>query len=396
METKVQSDVLNLLNKVSAIRENKMELKKQNLLYLLNNVSAINKNYDKIAEITGENFNIFQILKVGRREVMHSGFLAELLNPFGNHGQGITFLRLFFNKILKLTFENGKSENIKVRTEVPGEEGRVDIIIEFVNNVGFIIENKIDAGDGYKQLLRYHHDYPKYILIYLNLDGHPPSDQSIKDEKIELKEGINFIRLSYSRDIVKWLELCQKEASNYPLLRETISQYINLIKLLTNQTTNNKMEKEIVDSIIQSPENIKAAFEIAGGIEKIREGIILKLFESLNVGIDKDHWELKLGNESPLYNGLGFCYRPLNKKYQIYFRLSIGYSQIDLILYFDESQDETTTNKFNFQGKWLDETTYYRNSYIANDGLINIEDMKGKINEDVKKIVETLKEIPGL
>jgi len=64
---------------------------------LLSKASDIIKNYGKIAEITGENFNIFRILKVETNEVgTHSAFLSELLSPIGKHGHGDTFMRLFW------------------------------------------------------------------------------------------------------------------------------------------------------------------------------------------------------------------------------------------------------------------------------------------------------------
>ena len=63
---------------------------------LLIQVSAISKKYENAAKLTGENFNIFDVLKLSTSEVRtHSAFLAELLNPEGSHGQGDIFLRLF-------------------------------------------------------------------------------------------------------------------------------------------------------------------------------------------------------------------------------------------------------------------------------------------------------------
>ena len=50
----------------------------------------------------------------------------------------------------------------------------------------------------------------------------------------------------YKNDIIQWLEKCRKEAVTHSILRETITQYINLIKYLTHQTINENMEKEIV------------------------------------------------------------------------------------------------------------------------------------------------------
>src|SRR5688500_17218697 len=67
-----------------------------NINNLLQQIIAINKKYEGIADITGENFNIFRILKVDSNEVRtHSAFLAELLNPKGSHGQKDVFLKLF-------------------------------------------------------------------------------------------------------------------------------------------------------------------------------------------------------------------------------------------------------------------------------------------------------------
>lgn len=55
---------------------------------LFKEISAICKRYEEIAKLTGENFNIFQILGLQTSEVrLHSAFLAELLNSKGLHGQ---------------------------------------------------------------------------------------------------------------------------------------------------------------------------------------------------------------------------------------------------------------------------------------------------------------------
>ena len=63
---------------------------------LLDQVNAITAKYRKINDLTGENFNVFRILKLESSEVrMHSAFIAELLNPHGSHGQRDVFLKLF-------------------------------------------------------------------------------------------------------------------------------------------------------------------------------------------------------------------------------------------------------------------------------------------------------------
>jgi hypothetical protein len=69
------------------------------ILDLIKHVNNIFARYEKVNLLTGENFNVFKILKLGSSEVrMHSAFLAELLSPKGSHGQNSIFLNLFVNK----------------------------------------------------------------------------------------------------------------------------------------------------------------------------------------------------------------------------------------------------------------------------------------------------------
>ena len=76
---------------------------------LLHQVSTISKKYEEIKKITGEDFNIFKVLKVERKEVQtHSAFLSELLNSDGTHGLQDYFLNIF----LQLQIEKQNKHSI--------------------------------------------------------------------------------------------------------------------------------------------------------------------------------------------------------------------------------------------------------------------------------------------
>ena len=207
------------------------------LQHLLTQVSAISKKYDEIAEKTGENFNIFKILKMETKEVKtHSAFLAELLNPKGSHGKGDIFLKLFIEVV-----EEGKTSRLvkqehipytkkfdildfntsKARTKVEfhigqttdTEGGRIDILIESGNNK-IIIENKIHARDQPFQLVRYKKYGNNAPIFYLTLwQEQEPST----DSKKELKEGEDYKRISYENEILNWLEKCREKAVNHSI-----------------------------------------------------------------------------------------------------------------------------------------------------------------------------------
>src|SRR5437660_12720896 len=101
-------------------------------LELLRFTATQQRHADALAQATGEQFNIFQILRVGHLEVTtHSPILAELLNPKGRHGQGAAFLRLFLArfKIGGFDVERAKVNmeyHIGAITDKSG--GRIDIV----------------------------------------------------------------------------------------------------------------------------------------------------------------------------------------------------------------------------------------------------------------------------
>ncbi|WP_026764594.1 PDDEXK-like family protein [Sediminibacterium salmoneum] len=244
-------------------RENKSSL--IDAKNLLREVAAINKKYEGIETITGEKYNVFKILKVDTSEVrLHSSFIASLLDPNGTHGQGSAFLRLFLDfcqvKIDNLFHLDGSSVNV----EVTRKNGRIDIVVKLPNGQIIVIENKIYAIDQPQQLVRYKLNYPDCYLIYLTLSGDDPGENSITnlDSNTSLEKGKDFITISYRDEILNWLIECRKEATNHPILRETISQYINLIKYLTFQNMSNQNKQEIIDSIINNSDNLDAAQNI--------------------------------------------------------------------------------------------------------------------------------------
>ena len=296
----------------------------QSIHHLLAQVSAIGKKYEGIAEVTGENFNVFKILGLTANEVRtHTAFIKELLNPKGSHLQKEIFLELFCHQ---LQIEDFNCKDAFLGKEYTGrisddyaEGGYIDILITD-NESSIIIENKIYAGDQKAQLKRYF-EYGKktlkpFVLMYLTLDGKDASEWS----KGDLTEN-DFRKMSYSVDILNWLEKCREKATNLPILRETITQYINLIKHLTKQTMNEYMKNEIVSEVMKSSQSIAAAEEIVSNWNDIRLGVLSEFKNRLLSLNSVQDWDLELKFED---NDLGksesgFRFFKKNWKRSIYF-----------------------------------------------------------------------------
>lgn len=280
----------------------------QEVKNLLSQVTAINRKYEGIGRITGENFNIFKLLGVASSEVRtHSMFLAELLNPRGSHQQEAVFLNLFVKRFLVQDFDTASAMAdvefyIGAKTATTG--GRIDILVRDKTNRRIIIENKIYAGDQENQLLRYYNYDKGAKLFYLSLDGEVPSNWSTGGQ---LKEG-EYTIISYSNDVLGWLEDCKKEAVNLPVLRETIAQYVHLIKYLTNQTANHKMQEEITRLVLKDEENLQAFVTLYEASEAVLSQIITRLHESLKEVADQ--WQLTLAFDVDRnYGNTGFWFK---------------------------------------------------------------------------------------
>lgn len=228
----------------------------------------------------GENFNIFNTLGLQSDEVrLHSAFIAELLNPCGSHGMGAEFLSAFLKTVglpvdyivpSNVAVNNMVERAIGAKTADTG--GRIDIIMEDGGHA-VIIENKIYAADQENQLLRYF-NYAKgkfgsdnFSLLYLTLDGHEPSKESLGNTS-----EVKYKCISYANDILKWLDACAKLAFNKPLIRETINQYINLLKQLTGKDMDKQQQSEMFAAMAKYPEAVASIFH--NGFHSFRDYLL--------------------------------------------------------------------------------------------------------------------------
>lgn len=205
----------------------------------------------------GELFNVFRVCGVNHYETRHSAILAELLNPSGSHGQGNAFLSLFLEDAGLKDFDFNTSTAV-VQTESSMENGRIDILINDNRGKIIIIENKIYAADQYEQLKRYakfaqdHYGDGNYRILYLTLNGHNASGQS--------GDGVEYIKISYGDEILKWIRDCTACCASKPIIRETLIQYANLIKELTNQNMDAKHVEELLNVMANHAGEVAAMY----------------------------------------------------------------------------------------------------------------------------------------
>jgi len=242
----------------------------ENTKSLVGSAHRVVVHQQEIKRLKGENFNVFSILKMESYEnETHSAFIRELLDPAGSHFYGDIFLKLFLETVGYKGLLNVETASVHLekhigwRDDVEKSGGRVDIYIADAAGNTICIENKIYAGDQSVQIERYvNHNKDKNTVYYLTLFG----DEASKESKGELHEEFDYTCISYKSTILHWLERCLKEAAEQAILRESIRQYAILIRKLTDQLSDSKMEKDI-ENIIRC--NYPAAKLLASSISKL-------------------------------------------------------------------------------------------------------------------------------
>ena len=306
---------------------------------ILPQIQLLKDKYDELAAVTGEHFNVFSILGVEADEVRtHSAFLADLLNPQGSHRQGTAFLKLFLEKALEYSGPD-EYENFQVTKEASTGQGRIDILLE-KNDACIVIENKIYAGDQRAQVERYYR-YAKdkgfseeqIKLAYLTLDGSLPSKGSLgklPEERVKC--------LSYSADIINWLEECMKlqEVQRISPIRETVFQYRDLLKRLTGQSTNRRYSMELKD-ILAKDKNYKLIPDLEQAILEFKVQVQFKFWEELKKQIlelpEVVGWH-KTQDQEPSEKNIRNFYLASRNRYvmQTFYLETVNWNSYDIVL----------------------------------------------------------------
>jgi len=200
-------------------------------------LDTITKLSNEIKKQYANNFNLFLLLGVERKEVAtHSAILADLLNPQGTHCQNEIFLKSFllycsqkFGKVFPKFVDQIVNYTWFVDKERVTAFGNLDVVVSCPDlQFLLVIENKIYAAEQRDQLMRYalwmknqKMYFKKRILIYLTLDG---------SESFTAHEYL-YYKLSYRHDITNWLKKTLVEIQA-PRIHETILQYIEIITKL--------------------------------------------------------------------------------------------------------------------------------------------------------------------
>lgn len=173
--------------------------------------------------------NIFDILKISKKEIKHSNMLGWLFNATESHGMGDKFISLFMQTLVS----TNQIPNTRILDyllldfysfSVYREQKNIDILlVSHKEKITIAIENKVFSHEHDNQLNRYikqlEETYPDYqrIYIYLTPEGESPSDD------------VNWYIFTYS-DIADILEQICNNSNLNSEAELFIQNYITVIR----------------------------------------------------------------------------------------------------------------------------------------------------------------------
>lgn len=246
-------------------------------------------------------YNPLLVIRSQSDEVkLHSRIIHSLLDTRGKHYQGSLFLEPFLKM---LDFKDFALD--LHRAFVMREYKHIDLYISD-NDKHIIIENKIYAGDGDKQIERYIDslikdgaDCENIAVVYLSVESQKISPYSLgkwKNDKGYLVCGdkkIRYKNITYSNEILSWIESCQSKAKNITNLYATLEFYKKCVENIT------KGEKMGLEKFLKENMGNANYTNIIAEIQKIKlEEMICKVFkEDFESKAEFSEWQFFSGNE---------------------------------------------------------------------------------------------------
>ncbi|MBR2214129.1 MAG: PD-(D/E)XK nuclease family protein [Selenomonadaceae bacterium] len=334
---------------------------------LLAEVGIIHEKYRDAAGRGGENFNVFSVLQSAHSEVAVCRLLAELLSPTGTHGQGIKFLRLFMQSVLRLEVSDDELTKAYVYREYPiTGQRRIDIVI--VTPDFFLpIEVKIYAVDQPGQCRAYWEEAARHMkqqakVYYLTLFGTLPGEDSRRDLNAK-----SIVCLSFADDILRWLDaVLQDSALLAPPVAEILRQFAAAVRRWTN-VTEGKERQELIELLSGNSENICTAQRVYGVLNDAKRRLLPLVFLDIACQIDENFHHIYGGNlmllpmdikeetirrfyESPKnsYAHVGIYYGlndiDLGEKYEMRFAVEVEQNLYCQYLVYDRAADKLLDN----------------------------------------------------
>lgn len=279
--------------KIGSVRQRRREDVSALLRDVHFKVTSLHAAQQRFARQLAPDFRLFDFLRTD--EYGLSRCLTALLDTrcdrsegWGYHGQAELYLELFLSALWgedtpRPAWLNASQLKCVQMEKVLDAQRRLDIYVEFEQGaIG--IENKPWAGDQWKQLTDYANWLSRaspegnFMLVFLS--NRDPSEDSISEgARAKLEEDSRYARLDYSQ-VIDWLQAGAEKTQSLTV-RLFIEQLILFVRLSINQELDMDELNEVSKTIVDSDQNIEAAFHVQRALGSAKDVLIKSLHDEL-------------------------------------------------------------------------------------------------------------------
>lgn len=246
----------------------------------LDKVNEVTYKNEAMLKNTAEDYNVYKVLQMDKKEVLVSRLLADLLNPNGSHRQGHIFLAHFMDTVLpeyEMPLQHLERAQVFKEYKI-SETSCIDIYL-VIGETRIPIEIKILAKDLPNQLLNYYQLAKGNVkkIVYITPYGTKPSHESIKT----LPNDVLICR-SFEKDIFEWLQTCAHycHQRDLTLIEGAIHQLIFSIESYTSNDSKISQGINVVKLLSSSNQRMKNALIVEENLFKIK---VNKLYEVFHI-----------------------------------------------------------------------------------------------------------------
>lgn len=368
----------NLRKNLEEIEQKELEETRENLRDLTVEISSIGK----------KEFSFMRIFGLEDDELVHSSFLAWLLDPLESHALG----SFFIERLLKRTgleIEDLDFSNLHVEKEISGDKSRLDIrVFDNCGKFQCIIENKIWSSEGADQTMRLYNDfhdeaYEKELFIFLTLIQKKPKDD-------------HFISVNYEQVLAILTELLEVAEGDTRFL---IKHYSNTLeRLIMSEKFEGFSERtQLYYQYYKYTSEIKRAFE------KDRKLLLDTLEKAIkeNSWWDENSWKIKRsGGDLAIWKDAWY----LSKREGVYLQLYMHITELGFAIRIYGEPSEFAAKLMPILRRLTNEKYPekipggLRKKFSATSSRFLEKEIRFSPTEknQIKKILESLNEIIGL
>jgi PD-(D/E)XK nuclease superfamily len=249
------------------VKQGAADAYRSQIAQFMGKVAPLVQRQKEVRKQTAAQFNLFEALGIARNEQYQSRFLAFFLNPTESHDQGGLFLRTFLEHIQLTEIPLQPLDRTVVKLEsVIAPYGRVDIVITLPDRRIILIENKVDAIEGDKQIARYQAwltskpqpTHGQHLLVFLTPEGRAP----------QIVDPADVLCVSY-RQLGDWVSSLLPELPER--LRTVLTHYSENCRVIGGNRRYSMDGK--LHAFLTEPSNLDTALEVAEAVETIRREV---------------------------------------------------------------------------------------------------------------------------